>query len=1364
MTPFDLLRDGLPNGVRVIEASAGTGKTYTLAGLVLRLVAEEGLPIDQILIVTYTNAATAELRDRVWKRLRSALDALESGTATDPLEKRLLFRAGIEVHADAIFFPPSSSPVVPPTKTDEDDVRKTEENIATQLPETDPLAPSEGESQGEETAHSAIIEDKSAEVGTNELPSSDTELPAGIPVDSDASRSATQDFEPALPVQPVDPFADLVADPVFRTVATQRLLDALTLFDEAAIFTIHGFCQRVLTDRAFEAERLFDTELSADQQSMVATIAADFWRKHLAEVDPTLVASGLHEFIAPHVLGGLARTFLPHAHCEIVPTPNTARLEELPHLVHTAFDAVAACWASDRDAVLGLFGGGKANPYFKLELSAESAPDTIATAFDLLFRERAWSHDAFVWLDRLHSEHIQDELNQRKKAQFPSIPLFGLLTAWLDLREEFGLLLGSQFLTGLRGELERHNSLNKTQSFDDLLRQVAEALRRHGGPALTANLRQRHRAALIDEFQDTDPLQWSIFHEVFGRSPHHRLYLIGDPKQAIYGFRGADVTTYLEARRVAGDESHTLATNWRSERGFVEAVNHLYRGHGHPFCLPGIAYQPVHAGGDADRTPLIDDQPGRAPLEIWALPSEDDRPLGSGAARERAAGAVVAEILRLLRCNEVRLGSEPVRPQDIAVLVRTNHEAIDLQNRLRAELVPSVLQAARSVFESAEAESLHQLLLALEAPHDTRRLRAMLTRSEGGFTLAELLRLDSDEAFASATIDRFAALGRAWVERGIAVMFRQWLQQERVRERLMRLPDGERRVTNLLHLGELLQTAEQEGRRGSGLIQWLAEQRASDRPPAETEEMRLESDESAVKLVTIHKSKGLEYPIVLCPFLWTTVESGRRNRSGLAVVSRPGQPPLLDLHGLDQADLRATLDHAALAEQLRLLYVAITRAKHRCTVFWGDIRGSDTSALAWLLFGRKLVGDEKALPSLRAETGRLGPRQRFAVIRQLAASSAGRIALREDWPELREVLGRIRDIQAAAETPPEPAQRRDRRGRGRGRRRRDEETDQSQLALSAAGISKPSGPVALTRPSLPDLRDIKPWRIYSYSRLTLGAAEELPDRDEVAPEVHVGLDEIGTPVVASPAVSDPFLDFPRGTGAGTCLHELIEKIDFAAKPKTWDETIRKTLERHLPDRGPWQAPVGTMLQRLAKAPLRHSDGVFSLLEVKAASRRSELEFFLPGGEIAREPLAKAFAHHAKSVPVPGWHRRVQDLAFEPGGGFLQGFIDAIVEHEGRWFILDWKSNWLGSTPADYGPEALADAMGSHFYVLQYHLYAVALLRHLRVRLPDFDPAHHWGGVFYVFLRGLHETTPGGGIYHDRPRPSLLADIEKALLK
>lgn len=1347
MTPFDLLCDRLPNGVRVIEASAGTGKTYTLAGLVLRLVAEEGLPIDQILVVTYTNAATAELRDRVWKRLRSALDALEKGTSSDPLEKRLLVRAGIALPAEEY---PSHPQGTNENENENPEQEKEKEAPAVAEPETPSTthtgeeSPTEGEASFE-SANATVAESEPVE-----LPAPGSELP------SEPSGTGALAW--------VDPYADIVADPAFRPLAIQRLLDALALFDEAAIFTIHGFCQRVLADRAFEAERLFDTELSADQPSMVATVVADFWRQRVGGFDRKLVASGLQEYIAPHALGSLARTFLPHAQCEVMPKIDPARLEELPHLVATAFDAVAACWESDRALVLGLFGGGKSNPFFKLEFSADTAPDAIAAAFDVVFREQAWSHEAYSWLDRLHNERIQGELNQRKKAQFPAVPLFGLLTAWLDLREELGLLLGSQFLTGLRASLEQHNNQNKTQSFDDLLRQVADALGRQAGPALAANLRGRHQAALIDEFQDTDPLQWSIFREVFGTSADHRLYLIGDPKQAIYGFRGADVATYLDARNIAGDESHTLAINWRSETGFVEAVNHLYRDHADPFCLPGIAYQPVRPGGDADRTPLSDDQPGHAPLELWALPSDEDRPLGSGLARNLAAEAVVAEILRLLRCNEVRIGSEPVRPQDIAVLVRTNHEAIDLQNRLRAELVPSVLQAARSVFEAPEAESLQQLLLALEAPHDTRRLRAVLVRPESGFTLTELLRLDSDEAFASATIDRFTALGRVWGERGFAVMFRQWLQQERVRERLMRLPDGERRVTNLLHLGELLQTAEQEGRCGSGLIQWLAEQRAADRAPAETEEMRLESDESAVKLVTIHKSKGLEYPVVLCPFLWTTVESARRNRSGLAVVSQDGRS-LLDLRGLDQSDLRAKLDHAALAEQLRLLYVAITRAKHRSVVFWGDIRGSDTSALAWLLFGQKLSGNETALATLRSEVGRLGSRQRLAGLRQLAKSSNGRVALRESWPALREVLGRIHELQTAAETPPEPVQRKDRRGRGRARRRRDEEPEQSQLTLAASAPAGRSGPPPMVRPPLPDLRNLKPWRIYSYSRLTVGAAEELPDRDEVA-DAAVDVDPGSTDAFATVPVADadPFLAFPKGTAAGTCLHELIEKIDFAAKPKTWDEPVRATLDRHLMDRAAWQSPVEAMLQRLAKVPLRHADGVFSLSKVKAASRRSELEFFLPGGDIAREPLAKVFAQHAAAVPVAGWPRRVQDLAFERGGGFLQGFIDAVVEHEGRWFILDWKSNWLGPAAADYGPEALVAAMNSHFYVLQYHLYAVALLRYLRLRQPGFDPALHWGGVFYVFLRGLDEATPGRGIYHDRPGPALLADLETALLK
>ena len=1323
MTPFDLLRDSLPPGVRVIEASAGTGKTFTLAGLVLRLVAEEGLSIDQILVVTYTNAATEELRDRVWKRLRSALDALERGASGDPLEQRLLVRAGIDVPR------PEPVPAPTPARVEPSGAVSTEPNVTVE-------------------ATDAVAEE------TPSFETADEGAPAPSPDQSTEPEPAPVPAEVAEPV--VDPWAGIVADPAFRALAIQRLLDALTLFDEAAIFTIHGFCQRVLSDRAFEADRFFDTELSTDQPAMVAAVATDFWREETARFDAKLIASGLPETISPQTLAELARGFLPHSHCEVVPSADTGRQEEMPALLATAFDAVAACWATDRAAVLGLFGGGKDNPWFKQDLSADSAREEIANAFDLIFREQAWSADAFAWLDRLHTERIRGEMNQRKKATLPETPLLALLSTWLDLREEFALLLQAHFLTGLRAALEKHNRRSKSQTFDDLLRQVANALLRPGGVALAEGLRARHQTALIDEFQDTDPLQWAIFHSVFGRSDRHRLYLIGDPKQAIYGFRGADVATYLEARGVAGHESHTLATNWRSETSLVDAVNRLYQDHANPFGVAGIEYERVQSGGHADRTPLSDAQPGHAALELCTLSSDDDRPIGVAVARDLAAKAVVAEILRLLRTKDVRLGAEPVRPRDIAVLVRTNREAIDLQERLRAESIPSVLQAARSVYESDETTTLLRLLSALEAPQDLRRLRALLVRTEQGFFVADLLRLETDEAFAASTLDRFAALARLWAERGFAVMFRQWLQQERVRERLMKLPDGERRLTNLLHLGELLQTAELEGRRGSGLVQWLAEQSSANRAPSEAEEMRLESDESAVRLVTIHKSKGLEYPVVLCPFLWHSVEKRGQRAASPEAVPQAGEPPVFSLRGVESPEHKAALEQATLAEQLRLLYVALTRAKHRCVVFWGDVRGAETSALAWLLFGGRLSAERPPMDSLRTEMQRVDFRQRARLLRQLAERSSGHIAVRDGWADPAEIQARIRDEKAAEEAPPvQPERGRGRRQRGRGQRRRDEAPEAAPEAIAV--VAEPE----LVRPSLPDLRNLRPWRIYSYSRLTLGAAEELPDHDAALlpppPAESISLETIAPP-------ADPFLEFPKGTAAGTCLHELIESIDFSAKPAAWKETIEKVLQRHLSDAARWQASVTAMLQRLAKVPLRHAHGSFTLSQVKPAARKNELEFFLPGGAIERGALASVFARHAATAPFAAWPRRVQDLAFEPGGGFLQGFIDAVVEHEGRWFILDWKSNWLGATAADYGPDALADAMNAHFYVLQYHLYAAALFRHLKVRLPGFDPAKHWGGVHYVFLRGLDEATPGRGVFHDRPSPALIADLESALLK
>jgi exodeoxyribonuclease V beta subunit len=1183
MKRFDLLNDPLAPGAAVIEASAGTGKTFTLAGLVLRLLLEpdgDNPPpgIGQILVVTYTNAATDELRDRIRRRLRDALDALERGDSADPLEAELLRRT---------------------------------------------------------------------------------------------------------------------AAPDARQPARRRLQDALTLFDQAAIFTIHGFCQRVLSDRAFETDGLFDTELAADDSARLREVAVAFVREQLARATPALVAAGLSHWLTPEALLEVARVVQPHAEFSVIPEPGETADRDMV----AAHAALVALWRERKGPILAQFGGGKTNPTFNAPYNKDEFAASAESIMTRLARGEPWTDEVAKVLEQLRVEKAQETVSKRAK-QPADFTFFQTAQAVLDAGTCGRQSWQARFARQLPDRLAAAQRRAKTQSFDTLLRRTAEALAGPAGSDLIAALRHSYRAALIDEFQDTDPLQWPIFRQVFaGTSAGHRLRLIGDPKQAIYGFRGADVATYLAARAsVPAEGRSTLGTNWRSEGGLVAAVNHLFARHPQPFAHPHIAFDAVVAGGLADRAPLNDPR-SRAPLHLWLLGDKADaEALSQETAAEQARAAILAEIERLLHDPEVRLGDRRLRPQDIAVLVPTNRHALAFQEALRGRGIPSVVQAAESVFESAEVGLIADLLAALEAPSHPGRLRRVLASPAIGFTLAELARPDADARFAADAAQRFAGHVRRWETRGFAAMFRGWLETEGIRERLMARPDGERRLTNLLHLGELLQAAERDGRTGGALGRWLAEQQQAGAKAAGETEMRLESDESAVRLVTVHKSKGLEYPVVFGAFLWRGVEPSRNRQDEPLVIRREGAQTLVDLAGFAGSEHRDEFLRGALQERLRLLYVALTRARNRCYLLTGAVKGFESSALGWLVHARAGETPEQVRARLATAT-RADLR---AELQTLAAASDGTVSLTAALPRPPEVAPGWRE--AAAEL---------------------------------------AGPRRYIRTAFPR------WGIQSFSGLTANVPDEAPDHDALAAPA----------AMAEAEPEDEFARLPRGTGFGTCVHEVFEQIDFTAKPERWQPIVAAALRKHqLADMA--AGPLLRLLEQVLTTPLESAGEPFRLREISPEQRLTELEFFLPLQGFTVGSLRRVFARH--SVPVPEWPERLGALGIEEGDGFLHGYVDLIFERAGRFHLLDWKTNWLGPIAAAYTPDTVARAMRGGFYVLQYHLYAVALRRYLRLRRPGVEFAQQWGGVHCAFVRGADARRPQQGWFRDCPDAALLDDLETAL--
>ncbi len=898
--------------------------------------------------------------------------------------------------------------------------------------------------------------------------------------------------------------------------------------------------------------------------------------------------------------------------------------------------------------------------------------------------------------------------------------------------------------------------------FDDLLTRTAAALDGPRGEALAARVRADYPQALIDEFQDTDDLQYRILRRVYGDwcggGADLGLFLIGDPKQAIYGFRGADIFTYIAARRQAQGEGqvHTLDTNRRSAAALVAAVNRFFGRVRKPFIFePDICFEPVKSQSDADRAPLLIGGQTAAPLVLRWLPLTADNATKKGnrivaeAARTAAVADCarqVADLLAGAAAGGTRIGERPLCAGDIAVLVRKHGDGLLIREALAKLGVGCVSIGQETVFDTEEAEDFAALLAALAPGAGDARVRTALATRLLGWTAAELAAVGNPqedapagavspgaEARWGAVLARFDGYRQIWGTRGFMAALEALIHGEQVPERLRRGPDGERRLTNLLHLKELAQAAAREHPGPEGLSRWLADRRRPGRPAergGDAALLRLESDENLVQIVTFHKSKGLEYPVVFLPLPWSQGK-GAETHDPVAFHDRETLAACLDLGSADLDAHRALLAEEDLAERLRLLYVAVTRAKHRCVIHWGPVNQAEGSAAAYVL--------HQGLDGTPAAT-RMGALDPVALRADLQALAA-------DLPA--DLAGAIRIEDLAVDSPavaPPPA------------------------------VAGPDLNAVRFQGAVPD-----DWRLLSFSALAQGREGERPDYDAVVPvpDPEAGgeradpvpadlIDSAGEPAGPPPvAALDPVFRFPRGARAGHCLHDLFEHLDFrTADGPNLQRAAVSALARHGLE-PQWADTLVELVSRVLDTPLNslppqggpRETGVFKLRGLSPADRRNELEFHFALDSFCPAALGGVLAGHGVPTLGPGGTRSSADR--DGLSGLMKGFVDLVVRVAGRFYVLDYKSNHLGDSLDDYGPAGLARAMVQHGYHLQYLIYTVALHRYLRQRLPGYDYDQAMGGVRYLFLRGMRPAEgPRRGVFSTRPERALIEDLDR----
>jgi exodeoxyribonuclease V beta subunit len=1233
--PLDVFTCRL-SGINQIEASAGTGKTWNICALYVRLLLERDLNADQILVVTFTKAATAELHERIRARLAELARAIEHGDdGGDPFVAQLL-----------------------------------------------------------ETT--------------------------------------------------------LGPDGIDREVAGKRVRRALSTFDQAAIHTIHAFCQRALQEAPFASAMPFAFEMEADDASLRFELAAQFWRERVEPVAAAypafaawLVARGATPLELDAQLARRLKKPLAQLRWSLTGTTPPTLEPQGEDEAQAHFDAACALWHAERESIERLL--DEAQAVLKQTSHKREAVQAALDAWGRYFAEG----DCHAAPPREALKLTATALAKATKVKFepPEHPFFALADTLASASQALDAAHRTRWLALLAvwlGEapqaLAAMKRTRRLASFDDLLSNLHGALSAH--PWLAETLRAKYPAALIDEFQDTDPLQFAIFERIFAGAGKDGepgpLFLVGDPKQAIYSFRAADLHTYLAARHAA-TARYTLAVNQRSTAPLVAACNRMFSANPRAFVLEGLDYTPVQAAA-RERAPLIDDaDPARGQgtdgaLRVWMLPS-GEATLIKREAQRHAAEACAQEIVRLLRGareGSVALGDQALAPADVAVLVRTHKQGSLMKRVLAAWGVGSVELAQSSVFATRDAEQFERVLAAVDAPGDLRRLRAALTADWFGLDAHELARLaqladapalaHADDA--TAWVERFSRYRSLWLERGFATMWRALTRELSIGERLIEGRDGERRLTDVDHLAELAQARAAVQPGIAPTLRWLAAERA--RGGGEDAQLRLESDRDLVQIVTVHKSKGLEYAVVFCPFLGDGARMAAAS-TGLPDASEYHEDARAVLHygcegaDADRAEAQAARDEAA--ERARLVYVALTRAVHRC----------------YLVAGRYL-------------SSRSTKESRRSVLNWLVAGDG-------------------RPFEAWADDPPG-----------------DDAIEAAWAALGGDAITLAPLPAPVQR--VPLARVTEPgralearrlhrmlsesWRIASFSSLAAAGArhavetiddEPRPDHDALAAaqqEARAAAEQAWPLAPAQPAPTaealleaNDILAFPRGAAAGECLHRMFELADFS-DPATWPAAIeRALLERPVVTDAETAARLPAMMARLiADVTAAEVAPGMTLAALDPARRLTEWPFLFAAPALELPALRALLARHGYA-----------DVALEAGtlAGYVKGFIDMVVEHEGRFWIIDWKSNHLGASPADYGATALEAAMAHHAYHLQALLYMVALHRYLKARWPGYDYDAHIGGYSYLFVRGVRPDWRDGavpaGVHARRPARELIEALD-----
>ena len=1242
--PFDPNAVALDDSVLLLEASAGTGKTFALAHLVLRLLVERRLGLRQLLVVTYTNAAAAELRDRIGRRIQEALTGLQpppDWRAPDPVLAQWLERQPGEAGA--------------------------------------------------------------------------------------------------------------------RGTVQGLLLLALEELDAADITTIHGFCQRTLRRQAMEAARPPELTVETDAGELVRQVAHDYWQQQVLAL-PLHLVEGLAAGAGLEDLERLLGMLDGDPGLVLDPLPEGLELErplveQLETLWHQPWRHFRQAWALQGQALDQAF--RDAAGQWRAAGASSTTPYAVRPRTDHCGLVEAWlaGQDATGSYAAVRGEkelggyfHPDTFCRVARTVEGPERdirpPCPDLMEAVAALRDgpaETVLLHGCHWG---RAELARRRARSGSIGFAQLLEGLDPGPDATAPTPLLRAVGERYRAAMIDEFQDTDPVQWRILRLAFADHAH-LLVMVGDPKQAIYRFRGGDLDTYRRARHSA---AHVLALqeNRRSSPALIDSLNKLMAPAGLPrsfLPVPAVEARSQRRGPD-----------GLAPVRLLWLGGERTAgdPLTSKSALEsRLPDLVAAAVAELLEDAPALVSGDgqpprPLRAGDIALLVHNHHQAEEQRSALEQWGIASRLVSKADVFASPAATALQRLLDALADPADPNRLRLLAASPLLAWSARQIAVADAGTW--SELAGRLQSLARDLPYRGPLGVLSQLVDGEG----LARLSAGGRLLADLQQVAELLQERLHEERLALvAAADWLRrlrldQSRATGTIP-ESHQAHSDKVDEAVTVITVHRSKGLEFPVVVCPYLWEAAgtASAGRHRMGIRWQPPGSAECHLDLHlrpswGQGWQALRQQRE-AERAERERLAYVAVTRAQHLLVLAWAPAKGQQANPLfPWLFPGEPLPD-----PDDEAVVAALGDGDWQARLRTEIAQRSLELDLHQPptEPPDRRRLPQPPEAIAALRCGPVPL--------------RHLDTDWGRSSYTAWTRASHGTPVSLA--ALDEGRDTSD-----------------PSSADEAPEAGADLwpDQ------------GPLAGFARGAAAGDCLHRMLEQLDY--RRPTDAAANRELVERELRRAGLEAETLEPLLQGLEQVrltPFGAELGSLRVADLGPERRLNEMNFDLTLGFARAAGLAAAFAEHPGGAFGAAYAASVGALPVA-SRGFLTGSIDLLftatgADGEERWWVADWKSNWLGRRdgegrplacgPRHYGQEAMAALMAQSHYLLQAHLYLVALHRYLGWRLPGYDPERHLGGYAYVFLRGAPgeagAQARGGavpGMFVERPPLGRVLALDGAL--